>query len=77
MGLGDGSEPAAGSPAEDVTNASATHSYPDARPFPFTATLTVTAESEAGEITGADTVEITVVEGIPWLVGWDPSNTVK
>jgi len=75
--FGDGSEPAVGSLAEDVTTASAAHGYPDARPFPFTATLTVTANSEAGEITGSDSSQIIVVEGIPWLVGWDPFNSVK
>ncbi len=75
--FGDGSEPAAGSLREGATNVSSTHIYPDARPFPFQATLTITANSEAGEITGSNSTQVAVVEGVPWLAGWDPSNTLK
>ena len=75
--FGDGSEPAAGSLPENVTNISSIHIYPDSRPFPFTATLTITANSEAGEITGSNSTQVAVVEGIPWLAGWDPTNSLK
>lgn len=75
--FGDGSAPVTGSPSEPATSASATHVYPDARPQGFTATLTVTARSEAGEITGADSVQVRVTEASRWVAGWNPAVTLK
>lgn len=75
--FGDGSASVTGSPPEGATGASATHVYPDSRPQGFTATLTVTARSEAGEITGADSVQVRVVEARAWVGGWNPAVTLK
>jgi hypothetical protein len=75
--FGDGSAPVTGSVSEGVTSASATHVYPDSRPQAFTTTLTVTARSEAGEITGADSVQVRVTEARPWVAGWNPGVTLK
>jgi hypothetical protein len=75
--FGDGSAPVTGSLPEETTSAIATHVYPDSRPQDFTALLTVTARSEAGEITGDDSVQVSVTEASPWVAGWNPAITLK
>jgi hypothetical protein len=75
--FGDGSASVTGSLSEGATGAPATHVYPDARPQAFTATLTITARSEAGEIIGADSVLVRVIETRAWVTGWNPAVTLK
>ena len=50
--FGDGSPTVTGIPESGVTRATATHSYVDHRPQPYEVTLTVTAQSDAGEVKG-------------------------
>ncbi len=48
--FGDQSVPVIETPEEGVARAVATHVYADQRPLYHTATLTITVESDAGEI---------------------------
>ena len=76
--FGDGSTPFTGGVAEGVTSARVTHIYSDHRPFPFTVTLTVTAQSEAGEIGASDSVIVLVTESRGWvLAGWSAGDQWK
>ena len=76
--FGDGTEAATGALATGVTNAVATHIYKDDRPFPYSATLTVTAESEAGDIEGVSSVNVFVTETEGWVIaGWSASDQGK
>ena len=69
--FGDGSAPGTGVVSEGATNAVATHVYPDHRPFQFAATLTITADSEAGKVEAASSVGVRVTESRGWVVaGW-------
>ena len=60
--FGDGSAPVTGSLAGGVTRAIATHVYSDHRPFAFTATMTITAESDAGEVEASSSIGVLVTE---------------
>ena len=74
--FGDGSAPETGDVPEGVTKVESTHTYVDHRPFPFTATLTITAQSEAGEVETASQLTIIVRERAGWTVaGWEPKET--
>ena len=76
--FGDGSTAETGDLGEGVTTAVATHVYQDHRPFDFRATLTVSAESEAGDIEGTHSVSVRVTEGEGWTIaGWDPNDQGK
>ena len=76
--FGDGTPAVTGEIAEGVTNAVTTHVYPDHRPFSFTATLTITAQSEAGEVEGFSTVQVQVTEVRGWAIaGWSASDQGK
>ena len=76
--FGDGSAPSTGGLAQGVTTARATHIYADHRPFPFTATLTVTGQSEAGEIEASNSVTVLVTESRGWvLAGWSAGDQWK
>ena len=73
--FGDGAPPATGEIQEGITNALATHVYPDHRPFPFTATLTITAESEAGQVESSSSVRVTVIKAEGWTIaGWSAGD---
>ncbi len=76
--FGDGSEPAEGAVAEGVTVASATHTYENFRPDPYFARLTVTADSEVGEVESSGEFYVFVSED-PGLVaeGFEASETTK
>ena len=71
--FGDGSAPITGSLAGGVTRAIATHVYSDRRPVPFTATMTITAESDAGEVEASSSLAVLVTEapGIEVFAGRD------
>ena len=76
--FGDGTDPVEGELAEGVTNAVATHVYPDHRPFPFTAKLTITAESEAGATEGSAVVSVRVIESEGYVIaGWSVADQLK
>ena len=75
--FGDGSEPVKGSLPGAATAISATHTFPNHRPLPFKATLTVIAQSAAGEIKGADDAQGTIAKSTPWVSRWDPTDTLK
>jgi len=69
--FGDGTAPATGSLEGGVTNAVAIHAYSDHRPFPYTATLIVKAQSDAGSVESSGFVNIEVHEPAGWVVsGW-------
>ena len=76
--FGDGTPPAAGSLAAGVTNAAASHEYADHRPYPYEATLTVRAQSDAGEVESYDSIAVYVREDRGWVVGgWSVGDQGK
>ena len=76
--FGDGSMPSSGQLSEGQTTASATHTYENFRPEPYTATLTVSANSAAGEIESSAETWIYVEESLGWTVaGWDMGEQWK
>ena len=76
--FGDGTAPVTEAVAEGATRAVAAHVYADSRPFPYTVTLTVTGQSDAGEIEGSSSLNVYVVESEAWVLsGWSPLDTWK
>ena len=76
--FGDGSAPVTEAVAEGATRAVAAHVYTDSRPFPYTVTLTVTGQSDAGEIEGSSSLNVYVIESEAWVLsGWSPLDTWK
>ena len=76
--FGDGSAPVTEAVAEGATRAVAAHAYADSRPFPYTVTLTVTGQSDAGEIEGSSSLNVYVIESEAWVLsGWSPLDTWK
>ncbi|MDA1189727.1 MAG: DUF4349 domain-containing protein [Chloroflexi bacterium] len=76
--FGDGSEPETGEVGAGVTTISATHVYEHALPRPYTVRLTITADSEAGEVETSSSTGVDVIPGSSWTVGgWDVGNTWK
>ena len=76
--FGDGSPTVTGLPDEGETRAEALHTFENYRPQPYDVTLTVTAQSEAGEVTGSDTFSARVTESQGLIVGnWDLVETAK
>ena len=76
--FGDGSPPVTGVLDEGITQAIATHAYSDHRPFAYTATLTVTAQSEAGEVESSSSVQVLVTEADRWVIsGWSAGDAGK
>ncbi len=74
--FGDGSPTVIGAPEEGSTRLQATHSFRDYRPRPYDVTLTVTAMSDAGEVTGSGSFSVRVTESEGLLVwGWDIGET--
>ena len=67
--FGDGSEPVTGDLPEGITRAAATHVYPDYRRSVYVATLTVTADSEVGEVEGVSEVGVRVQPELGFVVG--------
>ena len=76
--FGDGSATVVGVPAEGSTRALVAHTYRDYRPDSYEVLLTVTAQSEAGEVkgTGSFRVQVNEVEGFI-VAGWDMGGTAK
>ena len=76
--FGDGSPPVTGVLEEGITQAIATHAYSDHRPFAYTATLTITAQSEAGEVEASSSVQVLVTEADRWVIsGWNAGDAGK
>ena len=76
--FGDGSPSVTGNPDEGSTRIAVEHSFADYRPRAYTAVLTVSATSDAGEVSGSDTIDVWVTEAERFLVGgWDVSDTFK
>ena len=66
--FGDGSEPATGMLGVGITTAVATHVYEHHRPFSYQATLTITAESEAGTVEDSSSLNVRVREMPGWVI---------
>ena len=76
--FGDGTVPVISNLEEGVTNASATHRYSDHRPLAYTATVTITGRSDAGDVEGLDTISVLVTESRGWTIGgWSAGDTAK
>ena len=67
--FGDGSTPTEGDLPEGVTRAEATHVYPDHRRQPYVARLTVSADSEIGEVGASGEINVFVNEQVGFVVG--------
>ena len=74
----DGSEAVTGAPEEGATTVTAMHLYENHRPQPYTVTLTVTAESEAGDVEGSASFEVYVRESEGFVIsGWSAEDNLK
>ena len=76
--FGDGSPTVTGNPEEGSTRIDEGHAFADHRPFAYTAVLTVNAMSDAGQVSGSDSIDVRVTEAERFLVGgWDVGDTFK
>ena len=76
--FGDGSAIISGAPEEGATTVETSHIFDNHRPFPYTVTLTISAESEAGTIEGEGSFEVFVNEAQGFVIsGWSASDTLK
>ncbi len=76
--FGDGTPHIEGVPEEGVTRAIAEHVYTDRRPFPYPATLSITGQSEAGEVVSKGEVSVFVQEARGLIIaGWSAGDTSK
>ena len=76
--FGDGSPTITGSPEEGATRVTATHEFADYRPMPYTVSVTVSAMSEAGRVSGVSNFNTHVTETEGFTVGgWDLGGTAK
>ena len=74
----DGTEAVTGAPEEGATTVTVTHVYENHRPQSFTVTLTVSADSEAGEVEGSTSIEVFVQESKGFVVsGWSAEGNLK
>ena len=74
----DGSEAVMGTPEEGATTVTATHVYENHRPQSFTVTLTVSADSDAGEVEGSAWIEVFVQESKGFVIsGWSAEDNLK
>ena len=74
----DGSEAVSGVPEEGATTVTALHVYDNHRPQPYTVTLTITAESEAGDVEGIASFEVFVSEAEGFVIsGWSAQDNLK
>ncbi len=76
--FGDGSAPSIIIPEEGVTQVSASHAYENHRPSDYIATFTVTADSDAGEVSQSAEASVYVTESRGLVVGgWSASEQIK
>ncbi len=74
----DGTPTVTGIPEEGDTRAVAFHTFENYRPDPYQVTLTVTAQSEAGEVRGSGSFSVFVTESQGLVVGnWDLLESAK
>ncbi len=74
----DGTDPAQGDVAEGETRVTVAHTYADHRNFPFDTRLTITAESDAGDVESSFIVRVQVNEAQGWTVaGWEPTDQLR
>jgi hypothetical protein len=74
--FGDGTAPETGLIPEGSTRVVTAHVYEDFRPFAYQAVLTITADSEVGEVEVASPLTVVVTEKPAWTVaGWDAGDT--
>ena len=76
--FGDGSPAVTGAPAENDTRVTASHTFENYRPQPYEVTLTITAQSEAGEVESSSSVWAQVTESQGLIVGnWNLGESAK
>ena len=76
--FGDGSPTVTGDLEAGVTIAEVTHAYADHRPVRYTATLTVTGKTDAGEVEASGSVRVRVTEKEGYVIGgWSAGETGK
>ena len=76
--FGDGSPVVNGVPEDGVTRITAIHAYENYRNREYQITLTVTAQSEAGEVSGSSYTYIFVEEDEGLVIGgWSPGDNAK
>ncbi len=74
----DGSPTETGIPEEGATRATIVHAFENYRPAPYEVTLTITAQSEAGEVRGSGSFSVFVTESQSLVVGnWDLVDSAK
>ena len=76
--FGDGSPTLTGTLGEGSTRVETTRVFADYRPMEYIATLTVTAMSDAGQVSGTDSFSVRVTEAESFFVGgWNVGGTAK
>ena len=76
--FGDGSPVVTGVPEAGATRAVINHIFSDYRSRPYDVTLTVTAQSEAGEVLGSSSSTVRVTESRGLIIGgWSAGATGK
>ncbi len=76
--FGDGSPAVTGDLEAGVTIAEVTHAYADHRPVRYTATLTVTGKTDAGDVEASDSATVRVTEKEGYVIGgWSVGGTGK
>ncbi|MXY46967.1 MAG: DUF4349 domain-containing protein [Chloroflexi bacterium] len=74
----DGTPAVTGTPEEGATTVTAIHVYENHRPQSYTATLTVSAESDAGSVQDSNSIEVFVQEAQGFvLTGWSADDNLK
>jgi hypothetical protein len=74
----DGSPTETGVPEEGATRATVVHTFENYRPDPYEVTLTIIAQSEAGEVRGSGSFSVFVTESQSLVVGnWDLVESAK
>ena len=74
--FGDGSSPVSGLLGPGETTATASHAYVNARPMPFTTTLTLVGTGDTGTVTSKDSMQVLVLESPGWSAGDVSSDAV-
>ena len=76
--FGGGSPTVTGKLEEGATRVEIAHAFIDHRPTPYDATLTISAMSDAGRVSGSDSFQVQVTESKGFLIGgWNVLGTLK
>lgn len=76
--FGDGSATVQGAPEEGATRVTVEHTYQVYHPDPYTATVTVSAISEAGPVTASESFSVYTTQAESFVVGeWNITGTTK